>query len=124
MQYFNFSRLINKYSCEFTAVIPAEGRYNDAGDWVSGEPQKTVMKGAIISMRESRVLRSEGVYTAQDRTLLMLEPVPDALKKAEIIHKGRKYSIGSELENSEYTGVWSYVLKFVSVFNEGGGASD
>ena len=112
--------MIKKYSNEFTAVIPSEGHYNDAGDWVAGTPSKTVLTGAILAMKESRILRSNGVYTAQDRTLHMLEPLPEALKKAEIIYKGKKYSVASELENAEFSGVYSYVLKFVSVFNKGG----
>lgn len=124
MQYFNFERLIDKYGTEFTALIPAEGYYNDAGDWIAGTPTKIVLNGAIISMRESRILRSEGAYTLQDRALHMLSPLPKALKKARIIHNGKEYRIESELENSEFTGVWSYVLKFVSVFDEGGGTND
>lgn len=120
MQYFNFVRLIKKFSNEFTAVIPSDGGYNNAGDWVPGTPTRVTLNGAIISMKESRILRSQGAYTSQDRALHMLEPLPDALKKAEIIYKGRKYSVASELENSEFTGVYSYVLKHISVFNEGG----
>ena len=123
-QYFNFTNLIRKYQTTFTAIIPSKGEYNDAGDYVEGEATKETLTGAIISMRERRILRSEGAYTEQDRALYMLEKFPDALRHAKIVHGGKEYRVESELENSEFTGVWAYVLKFVSAFNENGGDSD
>ena len=33
MAYFNFSRLIEKYSRDFIAVIQSEGHYDDSGEW-------------------------------------------------------------------------------------------
>jgi hypothetical protein len=122
MAYFDFSQLINKYASEFTAIIPGERTLNESGDYVRGEPIEKTMTGAIISMRERRIIRSEGAYTSQDRALYMLEPLPDALKKAKIIYDGNEYRVESELENSKFTGVFSYVLKFVSAFNSKGGA--
>lgn len=118
MAYFDFSNLIKKYSTSFTAIIPSGGDYNDSGDWVENTPSERELHGAIISMRETRVLRSEGAYTQKDRALLMLEPFPKALEKAKIIHRGKEYRLESELENSEFTGVWAYALKFVSAFNQ------
>ena len=41
MQYFNFSRLINKYMTDFTAITFSEGYYNDSGDFVKGEKTET-----------------------------------------------------------------------------------
>lgn len=120
MAYFDFTNLIRKYMTSFTAVIPAKGSYDDKGDWVAGTPVERTLQGAIISMRESRILRSEGVYTAKDRALYMLEPLDKALKGATIIHDGAKYSLASEHENAEFTGVWAYILKYVSVFDNGG----
>lgn len=120
MQYFNFTRLISKYSTTFTALIPSNGSYDDNGDYVSGAETKKALTGAIIAMSESRVIRSEGVYTQQDRDLYMLEPLDSSLKGARIIYGGKEYRIGDELENSEFTGVWHYTLKYVSAFDEGG----
>lgn len=123
MAYFDFSNLIRKYMTSFTALIPADGYKDNRGVWVAGEPTERTLHGAIISMRESRLIRSQGVYTSQDRALYMLEPLEKALDAVFIIHDGRKYSIASELENAEFTGVYAYVLKYVSVFDNGGGAS-
>ena len=119
-QYFNFKRLINKYITTFTAIIPSKDTINDSGDYVSGAETEKALTGAIIAMSESRVIRSEGVYTQQDRDLYMLEPLDSSLKGARIIYGGKEYRIGDELENSEFTGVWHYTLKYVSAFNEGG----
>lgn len=117
-QNFNFTRLIKKYSRNFVAEIPTEGGYNDKGDYVKGEPIKETLCGAIISHRQSKIFRSEGALTEQDRALYMLQPLKNSLQGAIIIFEGKRYTIGSLLENSEFTGVWAYNLKFVSVFGE------
>lgn len=117
-QYFNFRRLIEKYSSDFIAEIPPEGFYDDGGDWVIGTPKKFKLRGAIISHRESKIFKSEGALTGQDRALYMLEPIDNAIQMAKIIFENRVYSIGDLLENSKFTGVWAYTLKFVSAFKE------
>lgn len=116
MQQFHFERLINKYSTDFIVEIPNKGEYNDAGDWVDGTPKKVVRRGAIINHRENRVFRSEGTLTAQDRALYMLRPIDLPLEGAKVIHKGKIYSISDGLQNAEFTNVWNYTLKYVSVF--------
>lgn len=116
MQYFNFTRLVEKYMNEFTLLVPTVGEYNDSGDWVDGEATKKVMRGAIISFKESKVFRSEGTLTANDKRLFTLEPLEKALIGSEIIYGNNKYKIDSETENAEFTGVYSYLLKFVSAF--------
>ena len=118
-QYFNFEYLIRKYQTEFTAIIPAEKMLNSAGFYETGEPKQVKLQGAIIGMRESRVISSNGTYTAQDKTLYMLEPLENALKKVKVIHKGNVYSVESLRENAEFTGVYAYMLKYVSVFKDG-----
>lgn len=118
MAFFNFKRLVEKYSTDFIAEIPSKGGYNSAGDYVKGEAEQKTMRGAIISHRESKIFRSEGTITSKDRALYMLEPLDDALKSAKIIHEGKSYSVGDMLENSEFTGVWAYTLKCVSTFKK------
>lgn len=118
-RYFDFKRLVEKYSVDFVAKIPSEGgKWNDMGVWVAGEPKEETLRGAIISHREGKVFKSGGTITQQDKALYMLAPLDKSLEGAEIIHEGKRYSIGSLLENSEFTGVWSYNLQFVSVFSE------
>lgn len=108
--------MIKKYSVDFVAEIPSEGYYNDSGDWVLGSPKHYKLRGAILSHRELKVFRSEGTLTGQDRALFMLEPLENALQLAKIIHGGKEYSVGELLENSRFTGVWAYTLKYVSAF--------
>ena len=116
-QYFDFSDLISDYMNPFTVVTRSEGGYDDRGIWRDGQEQETEYTGAIIAFRESKVFRSEGVITAKDRRLFTLEALPQALVGAKVIYKGQEYKIDSELENAEFTGVWSYLLKWVSAFD-------
>lgn len=125
-QYFHFERLVKKYMTEFEAVIPSAGGYDSSGEWQKDEPSKMKLHGAIISHRESKVLRSEGAITQQDRALYLLSPLPEAFRGAEVCCQGRRYQIGSELENGAWTGVWAYGLQYISPFGgvEGGGQGD
>lgn len=118
MQYFNFSNLIKKYANKFIAEIPAETHIDNMGEVKKGTPKRYELYGAIISHRESKIFRSEGALSSQDRVLFMLEPLENALHLAKIIYKGKVYSVGDSLENSEFTGVWAYTLKYVSAFKE------
>ena len=120
MQYFNFKRLIEKYSNDFVVEIPSEGYFDDMGEYVSGAAKKATLRGAIISHRESKIFKSAGTLTEQDRALYMLAPLDKSLEGAKIAFRGKYYSIGSLLENSEFTGVYSYSLKYVSAFDKGG----
>lgn len=116
-QYFDFSGLIDDYSNPFTVVTHSKGGYNEAGDWQEGAETRTEYVGAIIAFKESKVFRSEGKITAQDRRLFMEQPLPQALMGAHVEYKGQKYMIESELENAEFTGVYSYFLRWVSAFD-------
>lgn len=122
-QYFNFSRLIQKYSTELSMIATTEGEYDSKGEWQPNGETETVIVGAVISHRESKIFRSDGAITQQDRALYMTAPLPDGLQGAKIVHEGRVYRIGDELQNAAFTGVWAYTLKYVSAFdvNEQGG---
>lgn len=121
MQYFNFSRLIKKYESQFKAITLSDGYYNDAGDWVKGDKAETVIYGAIISHRESKVFRSEGTLTAKDKRLFTLKPIEKALQGSKVIYDGDMYSIEDNTENAKFTGVYAYTLKYVSAFGGGEG---
>ena len=118
MQHFNFSRLVNKYSSEFTAITLLSGFFDDMGDWVNGETKEITLQGAIIKHRDSKIYRSEGKLTAEDRRLFTLEPIDKALQGAQVVYEGNVYSIEDNLENAKFTGVYSYTLKYVSAFKK------
>lgn len=124
MQYFNFERLIEKYSCEFTAVVNSAGEYDDSGEWVSGESREIPMTGAIIGFKESKLFRSGGTLTAKDKHLFMLKPFENALKETFVIYKGEKYNVEAETDNGDFTGFYVYVLKYVSAFDKRVNESD
>lgn len=119
MAYFDFKYLIEKYSTPFVLIVPGEGSY-EGGEWKEKPPQKKRLTGAVLAHRERKVFRAEGTLTEQDRALYMLEPLTDALQGATVIHGGKEYSISDSLQNAEFTGVYAYTLKYVSVFDGGG----
>lgn len=116
---YNFSRLINKYKSEFKAVTLSDGHYNDAGDFVKGDESEKTIHGAVIAFKESKVHRSEGTLTTQDRRLFTLEPIAQALKGAKAICDGNVYSIEDASDNNKFTGCYAYTLKWISAFKEG-----
>jgi hypothetical protein len=118
MQLYNFKRLIRKYNSEFTLITLTDGYYDDAGDWIKGEVKETTLNGAVISFKESKIYRSEGTLTTNDRRLFTLEPVPNALKGTKAVVNGILYSIEDCTENAKFTGVYAYTLRYISAFNE------
>lgn len=116
-QYFDFSGLIRKYESPFEVVTHESGGYDERGEWKAETEKRSMMRGAIIAFKESKVLRSDGGITAKDRKLHMTTQLPKALVGAEVRFKGQRYMIESELENAEFTGVYSYLLKWVSALD-------
>ena len=116
-QYFDFSSLITDFSNAFTVITHSDAGYDDAGEWQNGQEKREELTGAIIAFKESKVFRSDGKITSKDKRLFMLQRLPDALVGAGVEYNGEKYMIESELENAEFTGVYSYMLKWVSAFD-------
>lgn len=116
--YFDFSDLIRDYSTKFTVITHQDGGYDEKGDYQEKQEVRTEFTGAIIAFKESKVFRSEGKITAKDKRLFMEQALPDALVGASVEHDGQKYMIESELENAAFTGVYSYMLRWVSAFDK------
>ena len=117
MKLYNFARLVTKYSVRFQFLVRGQGHY-ESGKWVTGEPITKDGTGAIVPMSENKVRQSGGVYTAKDRQLYMLSPIPEALKGAKIRYKDDLYSVEAETSYEDYADVYVYVLKWVSLFDE------
>lgn len=113
--YFDFYELINKYSTSFKALIASENSYDDTGEY-SCIKEERELTGAIIGISDSKLYRSAGTLTDKDKYLFMFEPLP--LNDTEIIHKNNRYKVEEQVENSEFTGVYQYTLKYVSAFNK------
>lgn len=119
MRYFNFNNLIDKYTVDFTAINSGVGGYDDLGEWVAATPVKTDMRGAIIGISETKIYRSDGVLTEKDKELYMKEPL-GPIDKAYILYDGNKYRVEANPQNnSQFTGVFQYTLKWISAFKEG-----
>lgn len=121
MQFFNFSRLVNKYKSEIKAITFSESTLNDNGDWVKGEKTEITLQGAVISHRESKIMRSEGSLSTKDKRLFTLEPINKALQGSKVIFEGNVYGIEENTDNAKFTGVYAYTLKWVSAFKEDSG---
>lgn len=116
-QYFDFSGLIKDYENSFTVLTYSKAGYDERGQWQEGQETKTVLKGAVIGFKEGKVFRSDGAITSKDKRLFMLQRLPQALVGAKLHYNGQEYTIESELENAEFTGVYSYFLRWVRVFD-------
>jgi hypothetical protein len=116
-QYFDFSSLITDFENPFTVLSYTEAGYDERGIWREGQEVKTELKGAIISFRESKTFRSDGAITSKDKRLFMQQPLPQALVGAKVVFNEQEYTIESELENAEFTGVYSYFLRWVRAFD-------
>ena len=118
MQFFNFERLINKYKSELTSITLTDGYYDDSGDWVDTTKERTTIHGAVISFKESKVYRSEGTLTTNDKRLFTISPIDSKLQGCKAIYDGKVYSIEDITENAKFTGVYAYTLKYISAFKE------
>ncbi len=111
---YNFTRLIDKYSCVFTLITKNEGTY-EGGLYVDGEPATQEMTGAIVPMSSKKIYSSGGTYTAQDKQLFMHAEIPAALLGSQVKYKNCLYNIEEDADYSDFADVWEYVLKRVSV---------
>lgn len=118
MQYFNFDRLIQKYKSSLALEIVTEGGYDDNGDYVKTSSSQLTVEGAVLSLKDSKIYRSNGTLTAKDKVLYMLEPISNSLEGSTVIYENNVYRIEDCEENFKFTGVCAYTLKYVSAFKE------
>lgn len=119
MQYFNFIRLVKKYSKEITVITLSDGYFDDKGDWIKNEKPNHVMQGAVIRHRTHKVFNSSGVLTENDYALYLTEKPVFDLVGTTVIVDDQKFKVQSKLDNSEFTGVWSFNIRYISAFKEG-----
>lgn len=116
-QYFDFSALVKAFANPFTVLTYTEAGYDERGKWQEGQEVKTELTGAIIGFKESKVFRADGAIASKDKRLFMLQQLPQALVGAKVQYNKQEYMIESELENAEFTGVYSYYLRWVRSFD-------
>lgn len=119
MQIFNFSRLVNKFSRKITVITNSKGDFDSKGDWIEGEEKRTVIKGAVIRHRANKIYNSNGLLTDDDYAMYLIEKPPFDLIGSTVIVDNQKFKVQSKLDNSEFTGVWSFNIHYVSAFKEG-----
>lgn len=118
--YFDFCNIINKYSVNFKALITINKGFNDEGIYINDKEEKE-LKGAIIGISEGKIYSSNGTLTSKDKRLFVFEKLS---MDTEIIFNENRYKVEEEVENAEFTGVYEYVLKYVSAFKKVGDKVD
>ena len=119
MQIFNFLRLVNKYSKEITVITLTNGYFDNKGDWIEGEKKQSIIKGAVIRHRRNKIYNSNGMLTDDDYAMYLTEKPKFDLIGSTIIVDNQKFKVTSKLDNSEFTGVWSFNVRCISAFKEG-----
>lgn len=118
MKYFHFERLIRKYISSFTLYVVSEGGYDDNGDYTKLNTEQVSCEGAVISLSDSKIYRSNGTLTSKDKILFMLKPIKNDLKGSTVVYEDNVYRIVNCEENFKFTGVYAYTLKYVSAFKD------
>lgn len=113
MKLYNFKRLIQKYSVDFTLVRISGGEIV-SGKWEHRGEERTEMRGAIVPMGERKIYSSGGAYTAQDRELYLTKPLKGALSDFRVVQGVNTYSVENCRDFESYADVAVYTLKWVS----------
>lgn len=113
---YNFNRLIDKYSVDFTLLSTSKGGYV-GGKYVSGEETATAYRGAIVPVSDSKIYQSGGTLTTKDRQLFMRTPIAQALTNAKVRFKNNEYNIEQVTDFDDYADAYIYLLKWVSAFD-------
>lgn len=120
MKPYNFSNLIIKYGVDFEIKEFNNGKYI-GGRWSEAEAKTQNGFGAIIPLAERKIYQSGGSYTAKDRQLYTFKTLGRNLKNIKLLYKNSLYSVEQETDYSDYSDVFVYLLKYVSLFDESGG---
>ena len=114
---YNFKRLIEKYSVDFTLVSISEGSYV-GGKYVEGIKTETQCRGAIVPISDSKIYQSGGALTIKDRQLFMKSPIEQSLTNSKIRYKGNVYKIEHETNHEDYADAYIYTLKWVEKLSD------
>lgn len=114
---YNFTRLITKYSVQFTLISVSEGGYV-GGKYVSGGEVEMPLTGAIVPYPDSKIYQSGGYLTQKDRQLYMKTPISSPLKGAKVEYKGDIYNIEQNTDYGDYADAYIYALKWVEQLSE------
>lgn len=123
MKLYDFNRLIDKYSSDFT-LIKKSGKYV-SGEWQETETAETV-RGAILPVSSNEVYSSGGTLSTSDRHLYRKSPIvepaeeqtmDEALKLIEIEKDGKRFRVSQDQNYSDFGDVYVYVLKGASNYD-------
>lgn len=114
---YNFDRLIDKYSVDFTLITISGGSYV-GGKYVGSTETETLCRGAIDPISDSKIYQSGGVLTTKDRQLYMRTPIEKSLTDSKIRFKGNVYKIEQDTNYDDYANAYIYMLKWVEKLSD------
>ncbi len=115
-QLFAFRDLIEQYSVAFDIESVVPGSYDNLGEYVAGETTLTPSRGALIPIASRVVYESGGRIDEKDRQLIKVG-APLTLGST-VLYKGERYRVESWTNHGDYGDFETYLLKYVSAFNE------
>lgn len=116
MAIYNFKRLIDKYSVNFTLVTTSAGSY-DGGKYVDGSETETPLSGAIVSTSSGKIYQSGGALTTKDKQLYMKTKIEQSLTNAKVRYGNNEYKIEQDMDYGDYADAYVYTLKWVSLID-------
>lgn len=112
----NFDSLIERYNVDFEIIPKEEGEYV-GGEYVEKRGTPISSRGAIVAIPRKKIYQSGGYLTSKDLKLFVSTPLEgEGLK---ISYKGSLYSVEDDNDYSEFAGMNSYILKWISAFDRG-----
>ena len=111
MKLYDFSRLIRKYSVEFS-LTKSQGEYV-GGKWEQTEEAVEKMNGAIVPMSDRKIYTSGGTYTQGDRELYLTKPLTGDLSDFTVLYKGNTFKVEESRNFGDYADVYIYILKHI-----------
>ena len=111
----NFNNLIDRYSVDYEVLPKPKGTYvggEFVEDWQQDEA--VPMRGAIVAIPQKRIYQSGGYLTQKDLQLFSYVPV----KGDKIRYNNNVYSVEEDTDLSKFAGVYVYIIKWVSSFEE------
>lgn len=129
--YYNFKRLIKKYTVSFFVQLPANDKQfgndevDDLGNPITPEyAAQKPFKGAIIPFNSREVYQSGGRITESDRQLYIDAGSNENIQgelylppKTRVIHQNRVYFVEGEGNYLDFSHFILYTLKEVGPFN-------
>lgn len=116
MNFYSFTRLINKYSVDVevepNTSLPAE--YDEDGEPIKTGSGPIIMRMAVIPFDFRTINQSGGLITQSDRQIYSLTPLTNG---THIKHQGMTFKIDTSIDFTPYGDFYRYMGRGVNIFD-------